>query len=192
MASMNKAAELLKKNKIVVYPTDTLYGILGRALSRRVVERIYRVKGRDENKPFIILISAISDLNDFGIKLSDRKSKFLNKIWPGPVSVILPCTSTKFSYLHRGTKGLAFRMPKDKELLKILSATGPLVAPSANPQGETPASNINKAKKYFGNKVDGYYGKNKKTGKPSTIISLVDTKPKIIRQGVKKVSLTFF
>lgn len=184
--------DLLKNNKIVVYPTDTLYGILGRALSKIVVERIYRVKGRDENKPFIILISSISDLNDFGIRLSERQSKFLNKIWPGPVSVILPCTSTKFSYLHRGTKCLAFRMPKDKELLRILSATGPLVAPSANPQGEIPASNINKAKKYFVNKVDGYYGKKKKAGKPSTIISLVGTKPKIIRQGMKKISLTSF
>ncbi len=192
MASMNKATELLKKNKIVVYPTDTLYGILGRALSMHVVERIYRVKGRDENKPFIVLISSISDLNGFGIKLSDRQSKFLNKIWPGPVSVILPCTSTKFSYLHRGTKSLAFRMPKDKELLRILNTTGPLVAPSANPQGETPASNVREAKKYFGNKIDGYYGNKKKAGKPSTIISLVGAKPKIIRQGVKKVSLTSF
>ena len=83
-------------------------------------------------------------------------------------------------------------MPKDKELLRILNTTGPLVAPSANPQGEIPASNIKKARKYFGNKVDGYYGKNKKAGKPSTIISLVGNKPKIVRQGVKKVVLTSF
>lgn len=186
--------DLLKKNKIIVYPTDTLYGILGRALSNSVVERIYRVKGRDENKPFIILISSISDLKKFNISdaLIRANGGILERVWPGPVSVILPCISKKFLYLHRGTKSLAFRMPKDKELLRILNTTGPLVAPSANPQGEIPASNIKKARKYFGNKVDGYYGKNKKAGKPSTIISLVGNKPKIVRQGVKKVVLTSF
>jgi tRNA A37 threonylcarbamoyladenosine synthetase subunit TsaC/SUA5/YrdC len=55
-----------------------------------------------------------------------------------------------------------------------------------------PASNIGDARKYFGNKIDGYYGSKKKVGKPSTIISLVGNKPKIVRQGVKKVSLTSF
>ncbi len=188
------AIDLLKQNKIIVYPTDTLYGILGRALSKRVVLRIYKVKGRDDDKPFIILISSLSDLKKFNI--SDRLIRvnggIVERVWPGPVSVILPCTSTKFSYLHRGTKSLAFRMPKDKELQKILNITGPLVAPSANPQGEVPARNIKQAKKYFGNKIDGYYGSNKKTGKPSTIISLAGRKPKIIRQGAKKVSLTSF
>lgn len=189
---MSKTMELLQKNKIIIYPTDTLYGILGKALSKRTVERIYKVKGRDENKPFIILISSISNLNNFSIKLSDRQQKFLEKVWPGPVSVILPCTSKKFSYLHRDTKSLAFRMPKDKELLKLLNITGPLVAPSANPQGLEPAQNTKEAKKYFGKKVDGYYGTKKKAGKPSTIISLVGVKPKIIRQGAKKISLTSF
>src|SRR5205814_332255 len=75
------------------------------------------------------------------------------KVWPNTVSVVLPCVDEKFKYLHRGKKSLAFRMPKNKSLLEILKQTGPLVAPSANFEGEKFAENIEEAKKYFGENV---------------------------------------
>ena len=166
----------------MIYPTDTIYGILGSALSKKVVERIYTIKGRDENKPFIILISRIEDLKLFGVKISSDQQKYLKSVWPGKVSVILPCKSKKFSYLHRGTNSLALRLPKKKSLRALLEKTGPLVAPSANPQGFVPATTIREAKNYFGNTVDIYVSGGKLQGKSSTLISLLGKEPEILRK----------
>lgn len=169
-------------DSIMIYPTDTIYGILGSALSKKVVARIYDIKGRDENKPFIILISEIADLKKFGVKLTQHQKEFLESVWPGKVSVILPCPSKKFSYLHRETNSLAFRLPKKKALRELLQKTGPLVAPSANPQALPPAKTIREAKNYFGDTIDIYVPGGKLEGKSSTLISLLENEPKILRK----------
>ena len=132
---MDDVVALLKHDGVGVFPTDTLYGLVGRASSTRAVSRIYDIKGRDEHKPFIILISSLTDLKNFKITLTPVQKKFLQKNWPNQLSVILPCPQKQFEYLHRGTKSLAFRYPKDVFLQKLLKKTGPQVAPSANPQG---------------------------------------------------------
>lgn len=190
------ATQVLKKKGIIVYPTDTLYGILGRALERETVERIYKVKGRTPTKPFIILIHSMIELKKFGVVFSPREKKFLSTLWPGPVSVVLPCIHTqmqqKLKYLHRGTKSFAFRIPKNKKLLTLLKQTGPLVAPSANPEGLAPAENMKEAQKYFGTRIDLYVAGGRKKSKPSTLVSLVTGKPEVLRQGKKKSSITSF
>ncbi len=186
---MDDIVSILKHDGIGVIPTDTLYGILGSAFSKRAVARIYEVKGRDEQKPFIVLIATLNDLKKFGVTLTASQKKFLQSVWPGPVSVILPCAHKSFAYLHRGQKSLAFRMPQNALLEKLLKKTGPLVAPSANPQGEIPAENIKKAQDYFGCAVDFYIGGSSKKGKASSIIDLTQNPPQILRQGAKKVRL---
>ncbi len=140
-------ANILKSGGIGVMPTDTIYGLLGSALDKKTVERIYQVRGRRPDKPLIILIGSLEDLKLFGIKPKDKTLEILKKYWPGQLSVVLPCAGKKFKYLHRGTKTLAFRWPKNKWLQNLLKKTGPLVAPSANPEGRTPAINIIEAKK---------------------------------------------
>ena len=180
-----KAKEILEKDWVVILPTDTLYGIVGRALSKKVVERIYKIKERNENKPFIVLISSYKDLDIFGVKIGDKQAKILEKFWPGKVAVILPCPSKKFEYIHRGTKSIAFRMigNKNKNVFNLLKKVGPIVAPSANPEGSKPAETISKAKKYFGNKIDFYLSSGSKIGRPSTLVKFNNNKLVILRQG---------
>jgi L-threonylcarbamoyladenylate synthase len=175
-----KAGMLLKEGAIGVIPTDTLYGICTSAFLKESVERIYKLRKRNPNKPFIILISSLDDLKKFGVKLNPWQKKILEKIWPGKISVILK-TSGDFYYLHRGTNSLAFRLSKQKLILDILKISGPLVAPSANWEGHNPAKNIREAKKYFGNKVF-YLDKGELVSKPSTLIELGE-KIKILRAG---------
>ena len=137
--------DILKNNGIAIVATDTLYGVLGNAHSEAVVQHIYELKGRDENKPFIILIPDIKSLFQFGAVLSDTEKQKLAQYWPGAVTVILPLTERgqeKFAYLHRGTNELAFRMPGKQSLLELLKRAGPLVAPSANPQGMVGSTDI--------------------------------------------------
>lgn len=184
---MDKAVNLLKGGQIGVMPTDTIYGILGSALNPEVVEKIYKLRKRAIDKPMIILISSISDLDKFNIRLTDKQKEFLEKNWPNPLSVILKCDSEKLKYLHRGKKSLAFRMPKDKKLLEILKQTGPLVAPSANVEGEKVSENINQAKKYFGKEIDFFLDAGEVKSVPSTLIQLkLDGSYKILREGIFK------
>lgn len=165
---MKKA--LLNK-KIGVILTDTIYGIVGLALDKEVVERIYRVKERNFKKPMIILISSIDDLsNIFGIDLSEKCLNILKEFWPGNVSIILPCK--KFEHLHRGLNSLAFRLPNKKELISLIKEVGPIVATSANKEGIKPAENIEEAKEYFGNKVDFYIDGGESYQNPSILVKL--------------------
>lgn len=167
-----KIVELLRNGAIGVIPTDTLYGISCSALNRTSVERVYAIRKRDRSKPFILLISSLDTLALFGICFSERARQTLLAIWPAPVSIILPCTSKKFTYLHRGTKSLAFRMPDNAQLRALLKKTGPLITTSANPEGKKPAETIAQGNKYFGNRLDFYVDAGRKRGAPSTILRL--------------------
>lgn len=166
-----KLIAVIRKGGIGVMPTDTIYGLVGSALSRKAVLRIYKVRKRNSKKPLLVLIGSLTDLKRFGVRPNPRVKVFLKNIWPGPYSVILPCTSAKFAYLHRGTRTVAFRFPKPRSLRAFLRAAGPLVAPSANSEGMPPARTIAEAKHYFGSKVDFYMsGRTRKA--PSTLIEV--------------------
>jgi L-threonylcarbamoyladenylate synthase len=210
-----KAALLLKEGAIGVIPTDTIYGICTSAFNRKSVEKVYRLRKRNPNKPCIILISSFDDLKKFNVVLNSWQRKILEKLWPGKVSVVLstrikrpnklPKSSDRIFgqnsgkvfgyysgnnlyYLHRGTNSLAFRLPKNKLILNILKISGPIIAPSANWEGYEPAKNIRSAKRYFGNKVF-YLDRGDLISKPSTLIDLREKKIKILREGeeIKKI-----
>ncbi|MEY2671677.1 MAG: hypothetical protein RL687_94 [Candidatus Parcubacteria bacterium] len=189
-----KVEDTFIKGGIAVIPTDTIYGIVARAFDKKAVEKVYSVRGRDEKKPCIILISDFEDLTKLGIKVNvlcdDTKAlPFLKNNWPGQVSMILPCSLKKFEYLHRGTNTLAVRMVgnRNKNLLNLIKKVGPIIAPSANPQGLPPARNRREARKYFDKNVDAYVCYGIKEGKPSTLVDLSKGKIEIIRQGKTKI-----
>ncbi|MFZ3054957.1 MAG: L-threonylcarbamoyladenylate synthase [Minisyncoccales bacterium] len=167
----------IKEGKIGVIPTDTIYGIVCSAFDKKNVEKIYELRKRDLKKPMIVLISSLKDLELFNIKI-DKKTA--DKYWPGKTSIILPVK--KFEYLHRGKKSLAFRLPKDENLIQILKVSGPIIAPSANIEGKEPATTIDEAKKYFGENVNFYLNFGKLKSKPSKIISLIEGKVEVIRK----------
>ena len=184
---MEKEAELIKKGGIGILPTDTLYGIVASALNLKAVETVYTVKKRNKNKPCIVLVRDINSIERFGIFLTKGIRELLSKIWPGKVTVIFTCEKEQFSYLHRGTKTIAFRLPKDKKLISFLEKTGPIIAPSANPEGENPASTIEEARAYFGNSVGFYIDGGTKKSLPSTIIKIDKSGYHIVRQGDWKI-----
>lgn len=169
-----KLIKVLQGEGVVVMPTDTLYGIVGSALQSNVVERIYVARKRAPQKPCIILISDIAELEKFSITLSAEQKNQLQEYWDksDPVSIVVDCPNDRFTYLHRGTNSLAFRIPTQNELREMLAKTGPLVAPSANIEGMPPAENIDEAKRYFGDSVDIYIDGGDIKGNPSKIIKL--------------------
>lgn len=185
-----EAVKCIGRGGVGIIPTDTIYGMVGSALLKKAVEKIYRLRRRNPKKPPIILISGIKDLKLFCVKLDKKTAGAIRKLWPGKVSVVLPLDVNrktqiaKWDYLHRGVKTLAFRVPACARLRKFLEKTGPLVAPSANPEGKDPAKNIEEAVKYFRNEVDFYIDGGTLSSKPSTLVAF-DKKGgiKVLREG---------
>lgn len=162
---------IIRHGKYAVIPTDTIYGIVGRALDPLVVENLYDIRDRARSKPFIVLIAQMTDLAKFGVDYHHYQNIF-NQYWPGPFSLILANKQKEFEYLHRGTNSLAFRMPANEDLRILIEQTGPLVAPSANLAGEPAAKNIIQAQKYFGDKVAIYVDGGEIIGNPSSVIKI--------------------
>ncbi len=179
----SEIVKILKEGGVGVLATDTLYGVVGSALNKKTVERIFKIRRRNPKKPCIVLIASIGDLAKFGITLSREAQGILRKVWPGKVSVLLPCEKKQCTYLHRGTGAIAFRVPAKDELRKLLKNTGPLVAPSANLEGFPPAKNIREARRYFGDEVDFYGEVGSRATKPSTLIAIRNGKIEVLREG---------
>ena len=179
--------DILVSGGVGIMPTDTVYGVVGSAMNKDTVEKIYKIRHRDRKKPMIVLISSSADFRLFGIRLRDVDDEILNKLWPGKVSVILPCINPEFGYLHCGTESLAFRVPDDEGLRELLDYTGPLVAPSANPEGQETATTIEEAKDYFGADVDFYEDGGELDETPSTLVRLDDGELSVLRDGAVNI-----
>ncbi len=162
----------LRAGTIGIMATDTLYGLVAPAHDVRAVERVYELKRRDPRKSCIVLIDTVEQVSEFGVTLTDALRARLLEYWPGPVSIVLPAASDISPHIERGNRSIAFRLPKDERVRACIRAVGPLIAPSANPEGLPPASTIDEARAYFGDAVDVYIDGGVRTGPPSRIIVL--------------------
>ncbi len=151
--------QIKKDTRVWVMCTDTVIGIHARVFDEEAKKRIYKIKQREKNKKFIVLIGSFSDLKKFGITPSKRLRDFLQKIWPGPVSVVI--------------EGQAFRMPNDPELLAFLKKIGPVLSSSANLSGKETVKSISEAKKLFGEQIDEYLPCCPKSKKPSLVVEIL-------------------
>ncbi|HKX72441.1 MAG TPA: L-threonylcarbamoyladenylate synthase [Candidatus Saccharimonadales bacterium] len=177
----------LNNGGVVVLPTDTVYGIVARADDQKAVERMYRLRGRAPEKPFIILVADRWQIADAEL-WTDEHRALASKYWPGPLSLVAPTSGKTPEYLHRGTHTLAYRIPDSPELRKLLSATGPLIAPSANPENLPTATSLAEAQAYFGDQVDGYVdGGVIADHAPSTVAGIQGGKVHIFRQGALRI-----
>lgn len=182
---LSNIAKQVNLSTVGVIPTDTVYGVVAKAYDPIAVERLYQLKSR-ENKPGTLIAANLEQLEQLGLK--HRYLKAVEQFWPGAVSVIIPTSDPKLSYLHQGKLSLAARIPDDKELRELLLMTGPLLTSSANPPGEPPATTIDEAKKYFGGQVDFYVdGGDLSDRQPSTVIRMVDDAVEVIRPGAVKI-----
>ncbi len=170
MSSYDDAAEALLRGGVVVLRTDTLYGVIARAADEAAVQRVYDIKGRTPSKSPIILIDSPEDMFDV---YDTAVHEILAQHWPGPASVILPSTNAP-QWITRGNESVAYRMPAHDGLRKLIQITGPLIAPSANPEGLAPAMTIVEVISYFGDVVDVYVdGGEVSSPKPSTLYRLI-------------------
>ena len=142
---------LLKSGGVAVIRTDTLYGIVAAAGNKDAVERVYAIKHRNPQKSCIILIdgpsSAYSHTDELELDVREHHQV--------PTSFLIDGRGAP-EWLLRQNEELAYRVPASADLRALLKQTGPLIAPSANPEGLPPAMTVDEAQRYFGESVDIY------------------------------------
>jgi L-threonylcarbamoyladenylate synthase len=170
---VERAAVALRNDALVVFPTETLYGVGCHALSPTAIERLRLVKQRGADKGIAVLVSD---------DISPSARRLMERLWPGPITVLLPARASLPSPLTQG--GLVgVRVSAHPVARRLALAIGaPLAAPSANPGGLAPARDVAAARAYFGAHVAVYLDDGVIDGPPST---LVDPGPplRILRAG---------
>ena len=131
---LTRIISILNAGGIILFPTETVYGLGALATNDAAVQKIFEVKGRPTKNPLILHIAENSQLQGLVEKIPEAAKKLMEKFWPGKVSIILPFHNKELSYLDRMGGTLAFRFPDKKDLIDILKESGPIVAPSANPE----------------------------------------------------------
>lgn len=176
--SISKCVELLKEDKVLVLPTDTVYGFSG--LVGKSADLIYKIKGREETKPFIQLIGKPEDISYITNDLIPEK---LLSYWPGPLTIIVH-DKNNFE------KTIAVRCPGDEWLRKIISAAGkPLYSTSVNRSGKPVLTKIHEIIDEFENEVSMIVDAgDSESSLPSTIVKIENGQVIVVRPGVIEIS----
>ncbi len=184
--SLKKAVALLQGDRVIVYPTDTAYGLGCDALNKKAVKRIYKIKNRPAAKALPTIVGSLNLAKKF-FKFTPQELRLAKKYWPAPLSLVLEIKGSGFGIRDSGLR-IAVRVP-DSKIARFLSSKldRPIVSTSANISGKGECYSIKDVLKQFENKkhqpdliLDG--GKLKKR-KPSTIIQVKDGEIEILRKG---------
>ncbi len=181
---VNRAVEILADDGVIVYPTDTIYGIGCSIYSKKGIERIRRIKGRDGAKHFSILCANLKDLSRYARNVSNSAYKLMRKILPGPYTVVLQASREIPRLMQSRKKTIGIRVTENAICQSIVELLGhPIVTTSANVSGEDPAANPYVIDDWCGNLVDLIIDGGDLDSVPSTVIDLSVEPPVVLREG---------
>ncbi len=179
------AVRAVRSGELVVLPTDTVYGIGADAFDAAAVARLLAAKGRGRDMPPPVLVGSPDALRELAPDLPAAAGRLATSFWPGGLTIIVrhaPGLTWDIGDTD-GTVGV--RMPADELALELLRATGPLAVSSANRHGSPPAATAAQARRQLGNAVSVFLEMGTcPGGVPSTIVSLVEDPPRVVRAGV--------
>ena len=184
--TLARSARIIARGGVIAFRTDTFYGLGADPFNAGAVQKVKDLKGREGNKPILVLIS---DVEQLGRLIENRSAAFdeLEKqFWPGALTIIGKGTGQLPSELTAGTKSVGVRVPDDESARSVVRACGgALTATSANPSGEPAARSAAEALKYFGESIDLIVdGGATKTDRPSTVVDTTsDGGLKLVREG---------
>lgn len=182
---IKEAAGIIKKGGILVFPTETVYGVGADAFNEETCRKIYEIKNRPADKPLIVLIADIDDVERVASDIPDSARALMEKYWPGPLSIILKKNKALPDVVTAGTDTVAVRLTSNEVLRKIISeAECPIVAPSANISGKPFNVRAKDTVRDFEGLVDMIIeGDGSVSGVESTLIDMCGGHHKLIREG---------
>jgi tRNA threonylcarbamoyl adenosine modification protein (Sua5/YciO/YrdC/YwlC family) len=186
---INQVVQILQRGGIIAYPTDTYYGIGCDILNKKAIERIYQLRQRNKNKPFSFICSSLKNISDYA-KVTNYAYKNMRRLLPGPYTFVLAGSRLvpKIMLTKRKTAGI--RVPDNLICMALVEGLGnPIISTSAKAPDGTIFYDASLIHEHFGNRLDAVIDGGFVQGNPSSVISIIDDIPEIIREGVGDVSI---
>ncbi|MBU1099283.1 MAG: threonylcarbamoyl-AMP synthase [Bacteroidetes bacterium] len=185
---INKAIDVLKDGGVVIYPTDTVYGLGCDIFNKDALERIYSIKNEADSKLFSFICADLKDIAKYA-KVSDYAYKSMKKLLPGPYTFVLPAAKTAPKALWTKRKTVGIRIPNNQIAMQLAEGLGnPIVSTSVTSRRGELIFDPEEIKLVFGMHVDLMLSVGGLTGMPSSIVDLSGEEPEIIREGSGDVS----
>lgn len=188
---ITQAVTVLQKDGVIIYPTDTTYGIGCSIFSKKGLEQIYRIKQRDRRKPFSFICNDLSEVARFA-RLTNHAFKIMKRCLPGPYTFVLEASREVPELLTTRQKTVGIRMP-DHPICSALvqELCNPIVTTSANLSGEEPVADPEELNRLFGSQADLVIDAGLLTTDVSSVISLLGDRIEVIREGLGELSLVY-
>lgn len=190
MISPKEAIELLKKGHVVALPTETVYGVAARYDSKEGIEALYQIKGRPKNKALTVNLHAVEEIHQFLPYLPRGFDLLTHAYWPGPLTLVVDIKEEMIlPDIRSEGSACGFRIPDHALTRAIIKAVGPIVLPSANLSGESPATTAQQVQEIFS--IPVVDGGECKIGIASTVLAFKNGFWHVLREGtISKQSLT--
>jgi len=183
-SEIENAVEILKSGGLMVYPTDTLYGLGADPFNENAVKKVFIVKNRPFDMPLSIAVADLRMLESVAV-VNDAAKKLIERFLPGPLTILLTKKPSISDLLSSGENLIGIRIPDHPFALRLIKNIGPITSTSANLHSSPNPTDINRAKKDLGKRVDIYMDCGKtRCGAPSTIVDISEEEVEIVRAGI--------
>jgi L-threonylcarbamoyladenylate synthase len=184
-SAIERAADVIRWGGVIIYPTETVYGIGADALNSAAVERVQRVKRRRENKPILVIVRSPEEVTRVAREVGECAKHLMETIWPGPLTLVLKAAETLPVQLTGGTGTIGVRVPSNPICLRLLDACGcPVTSTSANITGHPTVNGLVDVLSAALPGVDLVLDAGElPPSKPSTVIDVTGDAPVLIREG---------
>lgn len=182
---IEKGVVVLRAGGVIVFPTDTVYGLGADAFNSRAVQRVYEVKRRATDLPLPLLLGSVSQVCTVAEAISGFAQFMAERFWPGGLTIVLPKRASLPSYLGMGAT-VAVRVPQHPVSLALISRLGrPLIGTSANISGQPSVLTAGEARQQLGREVDLIIDGGKcPGGRESTVVDGTGEVPVVVRHGI--------
>ena len=183
--NLKEPAQIIQEGGIVIFPTETVYGIGVNGLNETAIKKLYEVKQRPTNKPISLLVNSIEMIEKVAKDITEIEYDLIKRFLPGPLTIVLKKKDIVPDIVTAGFDTIGIRMPENEIALKLIEYAGvPIATPSANISGRPSGTNLKAIMKDFNDKVDYFIdGGISKIGVASTIVQVVNDNPYILRKG---------
>jgi len=186
---IQRAVNILKAGGVIAYPTDTYYGIGCDIMNKKAIEKIYQLKQRDKKKPFSFICSGLKNISNYA-KVSNYAYKTMKRLLPGPYTFILEGSKMVPKIMLTKRRSAGIRVPDNKICIALIEALGnPVISTSAATPKDVIFEDGSLIHDYYGKRLDAVIDIGPVSGYPSSVISLINDEPEIIREGLGDVSI---
>jgi len=186
---IDRAVEILAAGGVIIYPTDTFYGIGCELFNKKAIDRVYSIKRRPKTQPFSFICADLKHIAEYAI-LTNYAYKTMRRLLPGPYTFILKGTKVVPKLMLNKRKEVGIRVPDNPVALRLVQALGrPIISTSASLNGEAIVSDPGLLHDSLGHLVDLVLDGGPQGFEPSSVISLIDDRPEVIRAGKGDVTI---